>query len=237
MESAPRGVRRKSTTSGTDLRGNSPQRAASEREDPESWALREPSGDPAGGVSTGRWSLVKVAILFYGLVFGIAWAWATLADSSLFFATDAAQADGASPVSDVLVGGIAGLVAVHLSRMFTRRTRSGEVMARALGSVLGTLSVYQCFVLALSSGIAEEALFRGALQPRVGLVLASLLFGLAHFVPRRDLAVWTLTTIAAGFMLGLLFQETGNLIAPTVAHFTINALNLRWLSANYGSTQ
>ena len=89
-------------------------------------------------------------------------------------------------------------------------------------------------MLAFLSGIAEEALFRGALQPKVGLVAASLLFGLAHFVPRREFAVWTGTTILAGFMLGLLFQKTGNLIAPIVAHFIVNALNLRWLSVNYG---
>ena len=140
----------------------------------------------------------------------------------------------ASPASNALLGIVAGLVMVHLSRVFTRRTRLGEAMARGLGSVLGVLSGFHCVGLAILSGIAEEALFRGALQPQVGLVAASLIFGLAHFVPRREFAVWTGTTILAGFALGLLFQKTGNLIAPTVAHFVVNALNLRWLSVNYG---
>jgi len=161
--------------------------------------------------------------------------WAALADRPLFYSSVAARADGPSPLRDVAVGAVAGLLAVQLSRAFSRQTRSGRAMARSLGSVLGDLSIRQCLVLALVSGIAEEALFRGTLQPRVGLVAASLLFGLAHFVPRRELAIWALMTVAAGFMLGLLFQETGNLIAPIVAHFTINALNLRWLSVNYGT--
>jgi len=179
-------------------------------------------------------SITQLAVVFYALIFAAAWLWTALTSSSLFYATEAARAHGPTPLRDVLVGVLAGLVTVHLSRVFTRRTRSGEAMARGLGAALGPLSVSQCVVLAFVSGIAEEALFRGALQPKVGLVAASVLFGLAHFVPRREFAVWTGTTILAGFMLGLLFQETGNLIAPIVAHFVVNALNLRWLSVNYG---
>jgi len=30
---------------------------------------------------------------------------------------------------------------------------------------------------------------------------------------------------------------TGNLVAPVVAHFTINFLNLRFISRTYGDTQ
>ena len=86
--------------------------------------------------------------------------------------------------------------------------------------------------LALVSGAAEEALFRGALQPEVGLVIASLLFGLAHFAPRRDLAAWAPAAVIAGFVLGSLYAWTGNLIAPVVAHATVNAINLRWLGGD-----
>jgi len=178
--------------------------------------------------------MIQLAVVFYGLVFAAAWVWTALTNRSLFYATHAAQTLGANPASNVLVGVLAGLAMVQLSRIFTRRTRSGEAMARGLGSALGVLSAFECVVLAFLSGIAEEALFRGALQPQVGLVAASLIFGLVHFIPRREFAVWTGTTILAGFMLGLMFQMTGNLIAPTVAHFVVNALNLRWLSVQYG---
>ena len=85
--------------------------------------------------------------------------------------------------------------------------------------------------LALASGVAEEAFFRGALQPHVGLVAASLIFGVVHFVPRREFLPWTVFAVAAGFLLGWLFDTTGNLVAPVVAHTTINAVNL-WLLSN-----
>ena len=72
--------------------------------------------------------------------------------------------------------------------------------------------------------------FRGALQPRVGLLPASLLFGLAHLAPRRDLALWAGFALLAGLILGALFEYTGNLLAPAIAHVLVNAVNLRWLS-------
>ena len=99
--------------------------------------------------------------------------------------------------------------------------------------MLGRLRVSECVALALLSGVAEEAFFRGALQPQVGLLAASLLFALAHFAPGRDLWPWTLCSLAAGLALGGLFAWTGNLVAPVVAHALINAVNLRVLSVRY----
>ena len=89
-------------------------------------------------------------------------------------------------------------------------------------------------LLAMASGIGEEALFRGALQPVAGLLLASLLFGLVHFAPRRGLWPWSLFALAGGLGLGALFDATGNLVAPVVAHATLNAVNLRKLVRDYG---
>jgi membrane protease YdiL (CAAX protease family) len=106
-------------------------------------------------------------------------------------------------------------------------------MGRFLGRVLGHLDWRRCLLLAVLSGVAEETLFRGMIQPRVGLVAASLLFGLAHFVPRRALLPWTLMSVAAGFLLGWLFDVTGNLVAPVIAHAGINAVNLRFVSQRY----
>jgi hypothetical protein len=115
-------------------------------------------------------------------------------------------------------------------RQLTERTRAGDRLAQSLRAVLGPLSLGECWLLALVSGVAEEAFFRGALQPQVGLLAASLLFGAAHFVPRRELLLWTVFSIAAGLLLGWLFDATGNLVAPVVAHAGINGVNLRHLT-------
>jgi hypothetical protein len=106
-------------------------------------------------------------------------------------------------------------------------------MARALAQVLGSLDRRQGWLLALASGIGEEAFFRGALQPVAGLWITSLLFAAAHFVPRRDLLPWSAFSLAAGLLLGGLYEATGNLLAPTVAHVVVNGVNLNRLVREY----
>ena len=88
--------------------------------------------------------------------------------------------------------------------------------------------------MAVASGFSEELLFRGALQPRVGLLVASVLFGAVHFVPRRQLLPWTGFAIAVGLLFGWMFETTGNLVAPVVAHCVVNGVNLPLLIRQYG---
>jgi membrane protease YdiL (CAAX protease family) len=176
-----------------------------------------------------------MAFLFYGAVFAVAVGWRVgLLRESLFYASVGAAQRGVHLVSDLSAGLLAAAFVVVLSREFTRRTSSGRLLAEILARLIGSLTLRECILLALASGVGEEAFFRGALQPRVGLVLASLLFGAAHFVPRRGLVVWSAFSVAAGFLLGGLFAWTGNLLAPITAHVGINAVNLRLLTLEFG---
>jgi membrane protease YdiL (CAAX protease family) len=200
--------------------------------------LRSPRGpgpDPAPAPRPRRASLVRTAVICYAGLFGAALLWAWLSGGSLLYLSAAAEVRGVHPLRDAALGLVAGLLVILLSDQLTRRTRSGESLARALGRLLGRLSLAECALLAAVSGLAEEAFFRGVLQPRIGLVAAALVFGLAHFVPRRELAPWALFAFAAGLLLGILFESTGNLVAPVVAHASINAVNLWLLSERYAS--
>jgi membrane protease YdiL (CAAX protease family) len=176
---------------------------------------------------------VPLALGFYGALFVLALAWAALAGRSLLWADPGAVPDRAALLRGFGAGVLAALGVVAASRLLTGATRLGERLARALAAVLGPLTLAECWLLALVSGIAEEAFFRGALQPQVGLVAASLLFGAAHFVPRRELLPWALFSVAAGFLLGWLYLATGNLVAAVVAHVGINGLNLRYLTRRF----
>jgi membrane protease YdiL (CAAX protease family) len=186
-----------------------------------------PSTNPAAGPVP----IVRAAVQFYALLLAAAMLWTFWLGDSLFFRSPADAVRGIRIGADFALGIAAAAVVIGFSEWLTRRTRLGRELAAALTGVLGRRSPVECIVLALASGFAEEAFFRGALQPQVGLVIASLIFGVVHFVPRREFLPWTAFAIAAGFLFGWLFDTTGNLVAPVVAHASINAVNL-WLLSN-----
>lgn len=190
---------------------------------------KSPTPDPA------TWILW--AGVFYGVVAAAGLAWNALAGTPWAFRSPEEAARGVWWTRDVALGAGTALAVVALSNVITQRTRWGEALSRALGELLGPLGVGPCLWLAAVSGFAEEVFFRGALQPRVGWAAASLLFGLAHFAPRRDLWPWTVFAIVAGGLLGALYEVTGNLVAPVVAHAGINAVNLRRIARRHGGAR
>ncbi len=88
--------------------------------------------------------------------------------------------------------------------------------------LLGEVTPGGAFVMSVASGIAEETFFRGIMQPAFGLVVTSLFFGLLHLPVNRRMAPWTVIAVAIGFLLGIVYQETGSLVAVALAHATIN---------------
>jgi membrane protease YdiL (CAAX protease family) len=95
-------------------------------------------------------------------------------------------------------------------------------------------SAAQFALIAALAGVGEELLFRGVLQtklgswttPIVGLVLTSILFGLAHALSRLYLAF----AIIVGLYLGWLALEYHDLVAPMIAHGLYDFVALVYLS-------
>jgi len=81
-------------------------------------------------------------------------------------------------------------------------------MMEALGEVLygGVMSTWQALVMSLAAGVTEELLFRGALQPRFGLLLTAVLFAAVHV--QYGLTPATLEVFGAALVLGWLRQRT-----------------------------
>lgn len=74
-------------------------------------------------------------------------------------------------------------------------------------------------VIALAPGICEEILFRGALQPRIGLIATALLFATFHAQYGLSLDALTVLMIALG--LGLIRKFT-NTTTSMISHVTYN---------------
>jgi membrane protease YdiL (CAAX protease family) len=92
--------------------------------------------------------------------------------------------------------------------------------------------------ISLSAGIGEELLFRGALQPILGIWWASFIFTLAHFRSGQfhsinwQKLIYAASVFIAGLFLGYVFLEIG-LVAAMVAHAVVDVVSLftarRWL--------
>src|SRR5262245_5591234 len=185
--------------------------------------------DPPG--ESPRWGPIPLqwVLIFYGAVAAVAVGW-RLAVNGMLPWRSSADAPVAPLWLRLALGVGAGLALVGASRLATARTRAGRTLAAELAQLLGPLSLGRAWAFALASGLAEEALFRGALQPRVGLLAATLLFAAAHYVPRAGLRAWSLFALAAGAVFGALFAASGDLLAPALAHAVVNGLNLHWLA-------
>lgn len=137
----------------------------------------------------------------------------------------------ANPFSVIGWGAISGLVVILVSIISARLFRSIKELEDEFRAILGRLSIFDVVVIALVSSLAEEVLFRGLLQPFVGLTIASLIFGLLHFPIKQTLLPWTVFAIVMGFLLGWLYIYTGSLVTPIITHCLINLVNIWRITA------
>jgi membrane protease YdiL (CAAX protease family) len=95
-------------------------------------------------------------------------------------------------------------------------------------------SIGQFAMVAVLAGVSEELLFRGVIQtklaiwttPLAGLVITSILFGLAHALSKA----YFVFAVVVGLFLGWLTLQYNDLVAPMVAHGVYDFLALVYLS-------
>jgi len=133
-------------------------------------------------------------------------------------------------VGPILGAGL-GLAVVGGTRMATRRWQWARDLHASFASVLGPLSPREILILALASSIGEELLFRGALLPWLGTWIQAIAFAALHIGPQRRFVPWTLSAFVLGVGFAELAIRTGNLGGPIAAHFTINFINLRYITS------
>jgi hypothetical protein len=104
-----------------------------------------------------------------------------------------------------------------------------------------THGVLRLFGLVLFVGLPEEMLFRGTIQeafsriwnPRIGLILASVVFGLLHMLKHPTHPNWGygLLATAAGLAYGWVYQRTAKLGAAAVTHGAVDWIWSMFLGA------
>lgn len=127
----------------------------------------------------------------------------------------------------LVLGAALGFATVFISDRLTRRWSAMRNLAWELHRIVGRVDPCAAFHLALFSAVGEELFFRAAMQPAIGYILTSLIFGLIHTGPNRHFRAWTLSAIVMGFALGAIVLVTENLYGAILAHFLINFINLQ----------
>lgn len=92
--------------------------------------------------------------------------------------------------------------------------------------LLGKYSWQKALAVAIVSGVGEEVLFRGFLQERIGLVAASIAFGLMHF--NKNIKLYVVVTTALGLVLGGLTILSGSLLPAITVHVVNNFVGFRY---------
>jgi len=182
-------------------------------------------------------TLVIAAIVFYGLMAMAAVLvlhFSELDPGRVIFGPSSADLAAGAPVPlfnhplAALFGAASGLGVVGLS-LALRKVGPLNRLQKEFGAVLGQQTMTTIAVLAVTSAVGEELLFRGALQPLIGFWPTAILFGLLHGGGAPRLFAWTIFAFLSGLLLGGLAEWTGSLMAPILCHLTINFWNLQSL--------
>jgi CAAX protease family protein len=164
--------------------------------------------------------LVRLAVVFYAALLLVAAVLGALGGRDVFVLGDSA-------VFGLYVGAATACSTVILGVILYRLLPVLRVISEELAPLLvDGARVRDLIVVSVMSGVGEEALFRGALQPVLGILVTSLLFGVLHVGPDRRYLVWTVWAIGAGFLFGALYEWTGGILAPMTAHVLHNAATL-----------
>jgi len=176
-------------------------------------------------------SLITSTVVLYGGLVVVAVIWGVIDGGRNIFLLPGQK--GAAPsVVGLGVGVGVGLGVVGLSRLTLRWFDWARALHQEFHVLLRGLTAGQALVLAVVSAVGEEALFRGAALPTLGLWWTSVLFGAAHVPLRRGLWPWPLMAFGMGLAFGWMFLEFGDLSGPIAAHAVINFLNLLYIARN-----
>src|SRR5438094_8779407 len=89
---------------------------------------------------------------------------------------------------------------------------------------MAALPLWKKGTIVLSAMTIEEAFFRGWLQKRVGLIVSTLLFALAHSGLGQPLLLIGVSIIS--LVIGFTFYRTRNLIPGIIAHGIFDSVQL-----------
>ncbi len=129
-----------------------------------------------------------------------------------------------SDVSIISIGITAGVTIVILDILLMKWLPSSFYDDGGLNErIFQNRNIFHILVIAMVVAFSEELLFRGIIQTKVGLIMASIIFAIIHY---RYLFNWFLfiNIVLLSFLIGVIYEWTGNLAVTVMMHFVIDFL-------------
>jgi membrane protease YdiL (CAAX protease family) len=172
--------------------------------------------------------LWNTCVFFYGFLFAAGWVWVRSTGQDV-----AALWTPKSWALEIAVGVGAALVMIAATGWLVARVRPVRELEREFGWMLGEQRAWECALLAMLSGVAEELFFRGAALAAVGPALALAVFALLHWPINGQFRAWPVTALVAGVVLTAERLWTGTIVAAAITHALVNGVNLYRISRKY----
>jgi uncharacterized protein len=118
---------------------------------------------------------------------------------------------------------------IALTSRFLFSTFTPDLVRDMFVPLFGGIGYREVLAISILPGIGEELLFRGVMQPALGLIPTSIIFGFLHSGLSRRLLPYGIWSGLVGAMLGLLYILFGNLWGPILAHTLVNAMGAMWV--------
>ncbi|ANX12735.1 hypothetical protein ABE41_012005 [Fictibacillus arsenicus] len=133
----------------------------------------------------------------------------------------------------LLLAGATGLFLPFLSIELKKRLPDHYLDDGGINDkIFSSLSYPHIFILTGIIAFAEEWLFRGVLQPLLGLVITSLIFSLLHVRYIKKPLLFSIVTLLS-FWLGLLYEISGTIWVPFFAHYLIDFISGCWIAREH----
>lgn len=177
-----------------------------------------------------RRQFLLFAVLFYLLFALVALGWSRIRGPGEILSFNSQRP---YPLLETGIIAAAFLLNLFFDLFAHRLLPSARSLFESLGEALGKIGVAEAALLAASSAAGEELLFRGVIQPKLGLIAASLLFALSHFPVRKELILWPFYALTMGLVLGALRQLGGDIWSAVLLHFLVNFFGLLYISRRF----
>lgn len=163
--------------------------------------------------------LAHLGLIFGFVMLGIAVLWVNVVRSEtpqkLWYPTD-------HILSEILLGIGIGILATGVAWYLSVTILPIRHLSDRIMTVLDfqQMTIGHAILFGLLASIPEETLFRGAIQPEIGITLTALIFGTLHAIS----PLYFFYTFLAGIGLGLVAAWRGDLWAVTSLHWCYDTL-------------